>query len=37
MPDQAIVIENFDDIDDVREIVDVLTDAGIKREVIRVE
>ena len=37
MPEKAIVLENFDDIDDVREILDVLTDAGIKREVIRVE
>jgi UDP-N-acetylglucosamine enolpyruvyl transferase len=37
MPEQAIVLENFDDIDDVREILDLLTDAGIKREVIRVE
>jgi hypothetical protein len=37
MPEEAIVIENFDNIDDVREIVETLTDAGIKREVIRVE
>lgn len=34
MTDKRIVLENFDD--DARDIVEILTDAGVKREVIEI-
>lgn len=32
-----IVVENFEEVDEATDIVEILTDAGIKREVIRIE